>query len=406
MTRHIYTVGQLNTYIYNLFDNEPFLKEMQVVGEVSNLSEPRSGHLYFSLKDESGKIPVAMFKGARGGLGAPLSDGMKVVVTGEVSVYTRGGYYQIIAKQIMPAGIGDLHEQYEQLKRDLAAKGMFDAAHKKPIPKYALKIGVITAKSGAVIRDIIRITKRRNPHVSLLLYPVLVQGEGAALQIAEGIAALDTLGLDVLIVGRGGGSIEDLWAFNEPVVAEAIYACETPVVSAVGHETDTTIADYVADKRAATPSEAAELCVFDYAQFTKELRTREQLYRRRIERSLTDAKRQWNMQADKLTLLHPKKQLAHKKEHLVALGRRLSAGLDKSLERARHTLALYSERLDGASPSNKFMSGFAWLVDKDGRNIKSIFDISSGEEMTGCLADGKIISTVTKTIGEVSYGGK
>lgn len=406
MKRHIYTVGQLNTYIYNLFDNEPFLKEMQVVGEVSNLSEPRSGHLYFSLKDESGKIPVAMFKGSRGGLGAPLSDGMKVIVTGEVTVYTRGGYYQIIAKQIVPAGTGDLHEQYEQLKKELAAKGMFDAAHKKPIPKYALKIGVVTAKTGAVIRDIIRITKRRNPHASILLYPVAVQGEAAAGEIAEGIAALDGLGLDVLIVGRGGGSIEDLWAFNEPVVAEAIYACETPVVSAVGHETDTTIADYVADARAATPSEAAELCVFDYGQFIRELSVRQQVFARRIDRCLVDAKRQWNMQADKLALLHPKKQLEHKKDQLSALARRLTGAWDVSLERAKHMLALYGERLDGASPSKRFMSGYAWISDKDGHSIRSIFDIAAGEEMSAFVADGKIISTVTATIGDVSYGSK
>ncbi len=402
MTKNVYTVRQLNHYIYNLFDNEPFLKKVSVTGEVSNLSEPRSGHLYFSLKDESGKIPVAMFRGARGGLKSPLKDGMKVVVSGEVTVYPRGGYYQIIAAEISPSGIGDLHEQFEKLKKNLAEKGMFDAAYKKPIPKYATRIGVVTAKTGAVIRDIIRITRRRNPHVRLLLYPVLVQGDGAARDIAEGIAALDTLGLDVLIVGRGGGSIEDLWAFNEVEVAEAIFACETPVVSAVGHETDTTIADFVADRRAATPSEAAELCVFDYAHFTQELQNIQKQFDRRMERSLTDAKRQWNMQADKLSLLHPAKQIARKKELLIQDAKRLQNQMSRARERAVHRLALYGQRLDGASPSKKFTFGYAYPVDMDGHNIRSVTDVKAGDRMLTYVTDGRIWSTVTQTAaGEI-----
>ena len=398
MTKNVYTVRQLNYYISNLFDNEPFLKNVRVTGEVSNVSEPRSGHLYFSLKDESGKIPVAMFRGARGGLKGNLKDGMKVVVTGEVTVYTRGGYYQIIAQTVAPAGIGDLHEQYEKLKAELAEKGMFDADHKKPIPKYATSIGIVTAKTGAVIQDMIRITKRRNPHVRILLYPVLVQGEGAAEQIAEGIAALDRLGLDVLIVGRGGGSIEDLWAFNEVLVAEAIYACETPVVSAVGHETDTTIADFVADRRAATPSEAAELCVFDYERFLQDLSSIERQLHRKVDRGLSDAKRQWNMQSDKLLLLHPAKQLERKKELFTLKSRQLNDRIRQVRERILHRLALMSERLDANSPSRRFTLGFAYPVDKEGKNIKSIAAVRPGDEMITYVTDGKIISEVTNTI--------
>ncbi len=405
MTKHIYTVGQLNRYIYNLFDNEPFLHRVSVTGEVSNLSEPRSGHLYFSLKDQSGKIPVAMFRGSRKGLKDKLRDGMKVVVSGEVTVYPRGGYYQVIASEIEPAGVGDLHEQYEKLKAELAQKGMFDASHKKPIPKYVKRIGVVTARTGAVIRDIIRITKRRNPHVSILLYPVLVQGDGAAQDIAEGLSFLDGLGLDVLIVGRGGGSIEDLWAFNEVIVAQAIYDCETPVVSAVGHETDMTIADFVADKRAATPSEAAELCVFDYEHFMQDLSSVEMQLKRQVERRLSDARRQWNMQADKLSLLHPKKQLERKKEKLAGYAGRLSDDMRHILERKKHRLALSSERLDGASPSRKFKIGFGYPVDKDGKNIKSVSDIPVGDEMITYVSDGRLVSTVTDAIKEGERDG-
>ncbi len=398
MKGRIYTVEQLNGYIYNLFENEPFLRQVRVTGEVSNLSLPNSGHIYFSLKDKSGKISVAMFRGSRRGMKEPVANGMKVVVSGEVSVYKRDGSYQVIASAIEPAGVGDLHEQYERLKAELAERGLFDASHKKPIPRYVKRVGVVTAKTGAVIRDIIRITRRRNPHVSILLYPVLVQGEGAARDIAEGIAALDGLGLDVLIVGRGGGSIEDLWAFNEVEVAEAIYACETPVVSAVGHETDTTIADFVADRRAATPSEAAELCVFDFERFMRDLSSCEERLTRRMERRMVDVRRQWNMQADKLSLLHPARQLERKKEKLDISARRLSADIERILERDRHRLALAGERLDGASPSRKFKMGFAYPVDREGHNVRRVSDVKAGDEIFTYVSDGKIVSTVTNTV--------
>lgn len=394
MTGNIYTVKQLNEYVYHLFANEPFFGRICVQGEVSNLSAPRSGHLYFSLKDESGKVPVAMFRSAQKGLKADIKDGDKVIVTGEVTVYTRGGYYQIIATKIAPAGVGDLHVRFEQLKKALEEEGLFDAAHKKPIPKYAVNIGIVTAKTGAVIRDIIRITKRRNPHIRLLLYPTLVQGENAPEQIAEGIEVMDSLGMDVIIVGRGGGSIEDLWAFNEEIVARAIYDSETPIVSAVGHETDTTIADFVADRRAATPSEAAEICAFDYGRFLSELSGYERNFAGRMERKLTENIRTASMLEDKLSYLHPTRQLEQKKERMDTIALRMRQAILFQQRKANQRIALLAEQLDGRSPVKKFASGFAYPVNEKGKNIKSIKDVSTGDIMTVFVADGQIRSSV------------
>ena len=276
----VYSVTQVNSYIKNMFTQDFLLRRIAVKGEVSNCKYHSSGHIYFTLKDSGGTLSAVMFAGQRRGLSFRLSEGQQVVVKGTVDVYERDGKYQLYASEIELSGRGDLYLRFEKLLRELEEMGMFAAQYKKPIPRYAKTVGIVTAPTGAAIRDIMNISARRNPYVQLILYPALVQGAGAKESIVRGIRTLDAMGLDVLIVGRGGGSIEDLWAFNEEAVARAIFACRTPVISAVGHETDVTISDYVADLRAPTPSAAAELAVFDYFQFQSELTARKQkLYR-------------------------------------------------------------------------------------------------------------------------------
>ena len=262
--RNVYSVKQVNAYIKNMFTQDFMLNRIYIKGEVSNCKYHTSGHIYFSLKDESGSIACIMFAGQRSGLAFKMQDGQQVIVLGSVTTYERDGKYQLYAKEIILDGAGLLYEKFEALKRELGEMGMFAPEYKQPIPKFAKKIGIVTAPTGAAIRDIMNISARRNPYVQLILYPALVQGDGATASIVKGIEMLDKHGVDVIIVGRGGGSIEDLWAFNEEPVARAIFNCRTPIISAVGHETDTTIADYVADMRAPTPSAAAELAVFEY----------------------------------------------------------------------------------------------------------------------------------------------
>ena len=257
--RNVYSVKQVNAYIKNMFTQDFMLNRIYVKGEVSNCKYHTSGHIYFSLKDESGAIACIMFAGNRNGLGFRMQDGQQVIALGNVTTYERDGKYQLYAKEIILDGAGLLYEKFEALKKELGEMGMFAPEYKQPIPKFAKRIGIVTAPTGAAIRDIINVASRRNPYVQLILYPALVQGDGAAPSIVKGIKMLDNQNVDVMIVGRGGGSIEDLWAFNEEIVVRAIFEAKTPIISAVGHETDTTIADYVADMRAPTPSAAAVL---------------------------------------------------------------------------------------------------------------------------------------------------
>lgn len=269
--RNVYTVRQVNAYIKNMFAQDFMLNRIYIKGEVSNCKYHTSGHIYFSLKDESGTIACVMFAGQRSGLSFRMQEGQQVIAMGSVSVYERDGRYQLYAKEIILDGAGLLYEKFQALKAELLEMGMFAPEYKKAVPKYARTVGVVTAPTGAAIRDIINISRRRNPYVQIILYPALVQGEGAVSSIVKGIHMLEEKQVDVIIVGRGGGSIEDLWAFNEEAVARAIFECGIPVISAVGHETDTTIADYVADLRAPTPSAAAELAVYEYREVREQM---------------------------------------------------------------------------------------------------------------------------------------
>ena len=390
----IYTVRQVNTYIKNMFTQDYALNRLRVKGEVSGCKYHPSGHIYFTLKDESGILACVMFAGNRKGLGFLLQNGQQVVVEGNISIYERDSRYQMYALSITREGMGELYQRFEQLKERLQEMGMFDTSFKQPIPRYAARIGIVTASSGAAIHDIMNIAARRNPYVQLVLCPAKVQGEGAAESIADAISRLDSLHLDCMIVGRGGGSIEDLWAFNEEIVARAIFDCDTPVISAVGHETDTTIADFVADLRAPTPSAAAELAVFDYSQFCSGLEGLEENLNRQMERILQQYVEKLNNLSLQLKLQHPQNRIATEKQYLSELEDRLYHRINTRLVEEKHVLALLSERLEGLSPLKKLQGGYGYVSHESGA-ITTIDDVQEGESIWIRLQDGSITATVT-----------
>ena len=312
--RSEYTVTQVNAYIKNMFTQDFLLKSLTVKGEVSNCRYHSSGHIYFTLKDSGGAISCVMFRGDRdrGGLKFQMKEGQQVKVSGTVDVYERDGKYQLYARQIELDGEGALFEKFEELKKRLAESGMFAEEYKQPIPSYIKTLGVVTASTGAAVRDIINVATRRNPHIQIILYPAIVQGDQAAESIVRGIETLSEMQTDVIIVGRGGGSIEDLWAFNEEIVAEAIFNCPVPIISAVGHETDTTIADYVADRRAPTPSAAAEIAVFEYRRFVQDLEDYSYTLQKSMNRIVGTLKLKEAKYADSLRHLSPMGRIKEK----------------------------------------------------------------------------------------------
>ncbi len=397
--RNVYTVKQVNSYIKNMFTQDFMLNRIYVKGEVSNCKYHTSGHIYFSLKDESGTIACVMFAGSRAGLSFRMKEGQQVIVLGSISVYERDGKYQLYAREIVPDGAGLLYEKFEALKKELAEMGMFAPEYKQPIPKYVRTVGIVTAPTGAAVRDIINIAGRRNLYVQLILYPALVQGEGAAESIVKGIHALEAKQVDVIIVGRGGGSIEDLWAFNEEAVARAVFDCTVPVISAVGHETDTTITDYVADLRAPTPSAAAELAVYEYREVKETMLNCAQRMRRAV-LIRADAQRARLKQMElRLKFAHPRQKLNEKRQYCVELEDRLRNLMDRRLIAEKHRLALSAEKMKGLSPLEKLNQGFSFVQDENGRNIKSIRQVRQGERLTVYVTDGKIETEVISAAG-------
>lgn len=394
----IYSVAQINSYIKNMFVQDYLLSRISVRGEVSNCKYHTSGHIYFTLKDKSGALSAVMFAGQRKGLNFRLQEGQKIIVTGSVDVYERDGKYQLYAREIKMEGIGDLFEKYQKLRDELEEMGMFAPEYKQPIPRYAMTVGVVTASTGAAIRDIMNISARRNPYVQLVLYPALVQGEQAKYSIVKGIQTLDSMGLDVMIVGRGGGSIEDLWAFNEEIVARAIFECSTPVISAVGHETDVTIADYVADLRAPTPSAAAELAVFDYRQFQGQM----QRYRDSLAGGMIRCteKKRYELEQYRLRLQvhHPQRQLNEKKQHLADIEEKMGILMEQKLVDRRHRLALLSSRLQALSPLARLSKGFGFVTGEDGKRVESVQQAARGQNLAVRLADGTLRTKVTEVI--------
>ena len=402
MARNVYTVKQVNSYIKNMFTQDFMLNRIYVKGEVSNCKYHTSGHIYFSLKDESGTIACVMFAGQRGGLSFHMREGQQIIVLGSVNVYERTGSYQLYAQEIRLDGEGALYEKYQMLKQELEEMGMFAPEYKKAIPRYAKRIGVVTALTGAAVRDIMNISARRNPYVQLLLYPAQVQGEGAKESIVRGISMLETKNVDVIIVGRGGGSIEDLWAFNDECVARAIFDCQVPVISAVGHETDVTIADYVADLRAPTPSAAAELAVWDYRQLQGYLDE----CRLRMNRSMTGTIRINRLRLKeldvRLSYLHPRHKLQDQQQRLIELEEDLRTLMRDRVKEARHRLAIQIEKLNGLSPVRKLNQGFAYVEEADGGVVKSIRQVEKGDELTVYVTDG-LIRTSVKAVQKKTY---
>lgn len=402
MARNVYTVKQVNSYIKNMFTQDFMLNRIYVKGEVSNCKYHTSGHIYFSLKDESGTIACIMFAGQRGGLSFHMREGQQIIVLGSVNVYERTGSYQLYAQEIRLDGEGTLYEKYQMLKQELEEMGMFAPEYKKAIPRYAKRIGVVTAPTGAAVRDIMNISARRNPYVQLLLYPAQVQGEGAKESIVRGIRMLETKNVDVIIVGRGGGSIEDLWAFNDECVARAIFDCQVPVISAVGHETDVTIADYVADLRAPTPSAAAELAVWDYRQLQGYLDE----CRLRMNRSMTGTIRINRLRLKeldvRLSYLHPRHKLQDQQQRLIELEEELRTLMRDRVKEARHRLAIQIEKLNGLSPVRKLNQGFAYVEEADGGVVKSIRQVEKGDELTVYVTDG-LIRTSVKAVQKKTY---
>ena len=402
MARNVYTVKQVNSYIKNMFTQDFMLNRIYVKGEVSNCKYHTSGHIYFSLKDESGTIACVMFAGQRGGLSFHMREGQQIIVLGSVNVYERTGSYQLYAQEIRLDGEGTLYEKYQMLKQELEEMGMFAPEYKKAIPRYAKRIGVVTAPTGAAVRDIMNISARRNPYVQLLLYPAQVQGEGAKESIVRGIRMLETKNVDVIIVGRGGGSIEDLWAFNDECVARAIFDCQVPVIAAVGHETDVTIADYVADLRAPTPSAAAELAVWDYRQLQGYLDE----CRLRMNRSMTGTIRINRLRLKeldvRLSYLHPRHKLQDQQQRLIELEEELRTLMRDRVKEARHRLAIQIEKLNGLSPVRKLNQGFAYVEEADGGVVKSIRQVKMGDELTVYVTDG-FIRTSVKAVQKKTY---
>ena len=399
MRQNVYSVGQVNTYIKNMFGQDYLLNRLYVKGEVSNCKYHTSGHIYFSLKDETGAIACVMFAAQRSNMKFRLSEGQRVIVLGSVRVYERDGKYQLYASDIVLDGIGLLYERYQALKKELEEMGMFAPEYKKPIPAYCKKVGIVTASTGAAIRDIMNISRRRNPYVQLILYPALVQGEMAAPSIVKGIETLDQMGLDVIIVGRGGGSMEDLWAFNEEVVARAIFNCQTPVISAVGHETDTTIADYVADLRAPTPSAAAELAVYHI----RDVLDKQENYKMRINMAMSNRIRFLRKELENYELrvknLSPAQQLLEKRTLAADLANQLETSMKNNLREKRFSMQMYIEKLNGLSPLKKLNQGYSFVADADGKAVTSIENIKESDEVTIHVTDGEIKALVKETKG-------
>ena len=367
---------------------------VSVKGEVSNCKYHPSGHIYFTLKDSASALNCIMFAGDRRGLGFRLTEGQQVIAKGSVSVFERDGRYQLYVKEVTQDGAGALYEKYEQLKRELAEEGMFAPEYKQQIPKYIHTLGVVTADTGAAVRDIIQIASRRNPYVQIILYPALVQGASAAPSIVNGIRALERQGVDVMIVGRGGGSIEDLWAFNERMVAQAVFDCSVPIISAVGHETDTTIIDYVADLRAPTPSAAAELAVTQVSDIENEILDRQDRLYQRMGRVLQHKRQQADQMEMRLKYLNPASRIREKRTYSIQLEDRLQNRLQAILRDRRHSLALYIERMKAVSPLEKLNSGFSYVEDTDGKNIRSVIQVEAGERLRIRVSDGMIDTRV------------
>ncbi len=392
----VVTVSELTKYLANLIAGDNALKNIAVTGEISNFKRYSSGHCYFNLKDKGALIPCVMFRSNAQRMRFQPQDGMQVIAAGAVNVYADGGRYQLYVSNMAADGIGDLAAAFEQLKEKLAGEGLFDAVHKKNLPVYPKKIGIVTSPSGAVLRDIYRVAKRRFPAVQLVLKPVQVQGEGSSEQIA---AAIDFFSrqypVDVLIVGRGGGSIEDLWAFNEEIVVRAIFRSRIPVISAVGHETDFTLADFAADKRAATPSQAAELAVRDIREISRQLDSMKLRMRNSLRRSLEIRAARLQGLLQRSVMSQPKSMLAGRHQRLDMLRERLRQGAGRQLKERRQRIAQLTDKLELVNPLGILRRGYGLVQKKDGAVVSSINSLAADEIIRVQVSDGAFAARVT-----------
>lgn len=399
-----YTVAEINGYIKNMFSQDYLLNSVSVKGEVSNCTYHSSGHIYFTLKDKQSVLACVMFAGNRArGLSFALKEGMQIIVSGNVDTYERDGKYQLYAKKITQDGLGELYERFELLKQTLEERGLFSKEYKKPIPPFVKRLGVVTAPTGAAVRDIISISKTRNPYIEIILYPALVQGADAAPSIVQGIRMLEAIGVDAMIVGRGGGSIEDLWAFNEEIVAQAIFDCSVPIISAVGHETDTTIADFVADVRAETPSAAAQIAVCEMCRIEDMIEGYKEELVRNMSRSLEKSRHEVKIARLRIERVSPENKIKEKRYFAMQMEDKLKKYMKTALEEKKYKLGIAASRLNGVSPLEKLGQGYSYAVKDDGSNVRSVSQIKPGDSMTLYVADGKVDTTVVSS-ERLEYG--
>ena len=392
-----YKVSEVNAIIKDLFIRDGRLNSIYIKGEVSNCRYHSSGHIYFTLKDAGSQISCVMFKGQRlNGLKFQMKEGQSIIAFGSIGVYEKSGAYQLYANRITLDGEGALYQKFEELKQTLNKEGLFNKDFKKKIPIYPKKIGIITARTGAVIQDIINVSNRRNPYVQLVLYPAQVQGDGAASTIVKGIKTLEQMGLDTIIIGRGGGSIEDLWAFNEEIVARAIFTCKTPIISAVGHETDVTIADFVADLRAPTPSAAAELAVPDIRDIMGQIESYYKHINNKLENKITYYRNELKHYNTRLSYVNPIYKIRQQRQYLVDLEQRLEQTMDRIVKDKRHKLAIYIEKIEGLSPLKKLNKGYSLVVNEEDKVVNSIDRVDIGEKVSISVLDGDIIAIVNE----------
>lgn len=392
------TVSQVNMYIKNMFVRDYALRQLRVKGEISNCKYHSSGHIYFTIKDQSSQLSCVMFATYTRGLTFRMKEGQSVIVSGNISVYERDGKYQMYALSVTQDGVGKLYEEYEKLKKRLLAEGLFDDSKKKKIPRFAQKIGVVTAQTGAVIQDIRNVSNRRNPYVQIILYPAKVQGKDAHQTIIKGLQYFEKTDVDIVIIGRGGGSIEDLWAFNQEELAYAIAACTKPVISAVGHETDTTIADYAADLRAPTPSAAAELAVFSYRDYEIALQEYRYTLNRYMENVLQIKRLQLKQYETVLSHASPKDLIAQRRLFLAECADRMTYLIEQKILSAKHQLALYAEELKGLSPLQKLQDGYSYVENAQGKNVNQVKNLTKGEILTVKMTDGQAKVSVEEII--------
>ncbi len=429
MNKKIYSVTQITSYIWGMFSQDFYLRDLSVKGEIGDLTYWKDGTIYFSLKDDKSLIPCVCFKDKAAGLKFRLEKGMSVIARGSVGVYKEAGKYQLYVTTVEKEGQGELYARYLKLKEELEDMGLFAQEYKQSIPYMAKKVGIVTAPTGAAVRDIIRNARLRDPFIQLVLYPAIVQGRQAPESIIKGIRALEEYGVDVIIVGRGGGSLEDLWAFNDERVARAIFDCSVPIISAVGHETDFTIADFVADLRAATPTEAAVHAVTDIRAVLERMEQDE----RRLKHSFNALLRSRRLQADtyreKMKRLSPQMRLNEKRQKSAAIEERLHTLMDKKVQRDKHRIAPAEERLNtlidkklqhdkhrfaillerfkARSPLDRLGGGYAYVSNEQGRAVSSAAELNKGEKLKLRLKDGSagvIIEEVSMNGGDINDG--